>query len=625
MSSSSPGRRAGSVGPSPWPPRRGGSHVALLARSTADLEAVASLTGGVPLACDVGDPAAVRSAMDAVVDRFGRIDVVVANAGVGSYGPFTDLTDEALDALVRTNVLGVMHVVRAAMAPMGAAGRGRIVLVGSIAGRIGVPLEAAYSATKHAVDGLGRALAAELRPSGIAVTVVNLGPIDTGFAETSGHTYERRRPRPMPVERAAAAVLRAADRRAVEAIRPRWLRISVITDALAPPLYVRGAERACAGELRGFREMARGNESAAGVPTTLSAREHADLLARAGEENFSVAPRFLPAAVRADLMALYGYARLVDWLGDEYDGDRLAMLDWAADSIDRAADGADDVEPVFARAGATIRHHDLPRQPFHDLIEANRRDQVVTRYATFDDLLDYCRLSANPVGRMVLGVFGTPTPERRPGPTTCARRCRSSSTARTSARTPAPGGSTCRPTTSPRRCARTTSCSPRARRPGCAPSCWPRPSGPGPCSPRGHRWPPRCRGRTRWLSPASWPAGWPPSTPSSGSAATCSGTAASRAPVARWCVWATSCGRPGPGARPRERASPGGVRRVRSDHRPRGQELRLRHPAARRPRRDAMSAVYALARRIDDIGDGDLAPDAKLDALGSRPWEHQRR
>ena len=127
--------------------------------------------------------------MDAVVDRFGRIDVLVANAGVGSYGPFTDLADEALDALVRTNVLGVMHAVRAAVAPMDAAGRGRIVLVGSIAGRIGVPLEAAYSATKHAVDGLGRALAAELAPDGIAVTVVNLGPIDTGFAETAGHTY----------------------------------------------------------------------------------------------------------------------------------------------------------------------------------------------------------------------------------------------------------------------------------------------------------------------------------------------------------------------------------------------------------------------------------------------------
>jgi squalene synthase HpnC len=143
----------------------------------------------------------------------------------------------------------------------------------------------------------------------------------------------------------------------------------------------------------------------------LTARDRAALLSRAGEENFRVAPRFLPAAVRADLRARYGYARLVDWRGDEYDGDRLAMLDWAADSIDRAAAGDHDVEPVFARAGATIRRHCLSRRPFHDLIDANRQDQVVDRYATFDDLVDYCRLSANPVGRMVLGVLGTPTEE----------------------------------------------------------------------------------------------------------------------------------------------------------------------------------------------------------------------
>jgi squalene synthase HpnC len=388
-----------------------GADVALLARSTTDLEAVALLTGGLPVPCDVGDPVAVRAAIDAIVERFGRVDVLIANAGVGAYGPFTAVTDEALESIVRTNVLGVMHAIRAAVAPMEAAGQGRIVLVGSIAGRIGVPLEAAYSATKHAVDGLGRALAAELAPQRITVTVVNLGPIDTGFAEAAGHAYARRRPRPMPAERAAAAVLAAADRGAVEAVVPRWLRMSVITDALAPSLYVRGAERACAGELRGFREMGNGNDSATSVTTRLGARQHAALLARASQENFRVAPRFLPAAVRDDLLALYGFARLVDWIGDEYDGDRLVMLDWAAESIDRAAEGATDVEPVFARAGATIRRHDLPRQPFHDLIDANRQDQVVTRYATFADLVDYCRLSANPVGRIVLGVIGTPTPE----------------------------------------------------------------------------------------------------------------------------------------------------------------------------------------------------------------------
>jgi squalene synthase HpnC len=388
---------------------RRGARVALLARSAAELEAVAALTGGMALPCDVCDATAVTAAIRAVRERWGHVDVLVAGAGRGAWGLFADLADDELTSLVTTNVLGVMHAVRAVLPAMELAGGGRIVLVGSIAGRVGVPLEAAYSASKHAVDGLGRALAAELSSTGIAVSVVNFGPIETGFARRSGHTYTRRRPQPMTVDRAAAAVLAAADRGLAESIVPRWLRISVITDALAPPLYVRGAARACAGELRGFREMGRGHDGAAGATTKLSERETAALLARAGQENFHVAPRFLPAAVRDDLLALYGYARLVDWIGDEYDGDRLALLDWAQESIDRAAVGGF-ADPIFARAGATIRHHDLPLQPFHDLIDANRQDQAVRRYATFDDLVAYCRLSANPVGRMVLGVLGTPTP-----------------------------------------------------------------------------------------------------------------------------------------------------------------------------------------------------------------------
>jgi squalene synthase HpnC len=386
-----------------------GARVALLARSAGELADVAALTGGIAVPCDVADATAVATAMRTVRERWGRIDVLVTSAGIGAWGPFGALTDHDLEQVVRTNVLGVMYAVRAVLADMEARGGGRIVLVGSIAGRVGVPLEAAYSASKHAVDGIGRGLAAELAPAGIVVSVVNLGPLDTGFAAASGHPYGRRRPRPMDVERAAEAVLRAADRGTTETIVPRWLRISVITDAVAPWLYVRGAARACAGELRHFRDMGTGNDGAAGATRKLSEREMVALLARAGQENFRVAPRFLPAAVRGDLMALYGFARLVDWIGDEYDGDRLALLDWADESIERAAAGAD-AEPIFARAGATIRRHRLPLQPFHDLVAANRQDQVVHRYATFDDLVGYCRLSANPVGQMVLGVLGTPTP-----------------------------------------------------------------------------------------------------------------------------------------------------------------------------------------------------------------------
>ncbi|HTW06266.1 MAG TPA: squalene synthase HpnC [Acidimicrobiales bacterium] len=144
------------------------------------------------------------------------------------------------------------------------------------------------------------------------------------------------------------------------------------------------------------------------------------VLGHASTENFPVASRLLPAAVRADLMALYGWARLVDELGDNYAGDRLAALDeverqlrvalgesgqgWAGDSFATHA--------VVARTAEMVRRRHLASQPLYDLAQANRQDQLVKRYETFADLAGYCRLSANPVGRMVLGIFGQATPER---------------------------------------------------------------------------------------------------------------------------------------------------------------------------------------------------------------------
>ncbi|MGZ4768016.1 MAG: squalene synthase HpnC [Ilumatobacteraceae bacterium] len=122
-------------------------------------------------------------------------------------------------------------------------------------------------------------------------------------------------------------------------------------------------------------------------------------------ENFPVALRVLPQAVRDDLIAIYGYARLVDDIGDEYAGDRLAALDWLEHDV-LAAPGDRAEHPVVRRLTPTIRARGLPLQPFLDLIEANRRDQTVHRYSTFGELLDYCKFSATPVGRLVLAVFG---------------------------------------------------------------------------------------------------------------------------------------------------------------------------------------------------------------------------
>jgi squalene synthase HpnC len=136
-----------------------------------------------------------------------------------------------------------------------------------------------------------------------------------------------------------------------------------------------------------------------------------DVMGQARSENFPVASRVLPRATRPHLLAIYGFARLVDDIGDEAEGDRLAQLDWAERELERAAAGTAE-HPVFRALAPTIAALDLPLQPFRDLIEANRHDQVVTRYGTFEELSAYCMLSAAPVGRLVLAVLGCSTPER---------------------------------------------------------------------------------------------------------------------------------------------------------------------------------------------------------------------
>jgi squalene synthase HpnC len=145
-------------------------------------------------------------------------------------------------------------------------------------------------------------------------------------------------------------------------------------------------------------------------PTPIATAEH-DHVGLAAGENFPVASRLLPRAQRGHLMALYGFARLADDIGDESSGDRLAELDWLEGELDRAFAGVA-THPVLVRLEPTIRACWLDRRPFLDLIEANRQDQTVTSYASWADLLGYCDLSANPVGRLVLAVFGTDTPER---------------------------------------------------------------------------------------------------------------------------------------------------------------------------------------------------------------------
>jgi squalene synthase HpnC len=132
---------------------------------------------------------------------------------------------------------------------------------------------------------------------------------------------------------------------------------------------------------------------------------------QATAENFPVALKFLPAHVREELTAFYVFARYVDDLGDEFDGDRVDALKDVDTQIARLSVGGTPTAPPVRGLAALTAGGRVPLEPFHDLVAANLMDQYKTRYATFAELVSYCRLSANPVGRVVLHLAGQATPQ----------------------------------------------------------------------------------------------------------------------------------------------------------------------------------------------------------------------
>ncbi len=149
------------------------------------------------------------------------------------------------------------------------------------------------------------------------------------------------------------------------------------------------------------------------APTLAQARAWCKRLAESHYENFHVASWFLPEALRPHFHAIYAYCRISDDLGDEV-GDTaqsLALLDQWGRELDACYEGRAR-HPVFVALAETIRACSIPKQPFADLLTAFRQDQTVTRYAAMQDVLDYCRYSANPVGRLVLYACGYADEER---------------------------------------------------------------------------------------------------------------------------------------------------------------------------------------------------------------------
>jgi 3-oxoacyl-[acyl-carrier protein] reductase len=159
----------------------------LASRSGDDL----GLAGVVARRCDVRDPGQVDELVAALVEQHGRLDILVANAGVGAYGPFLELSPEHLEEMIDVNVKGTLYAVRAALPHLTRSGEGDIVTVASEAGRRGLPYEAVYCASKFAQVGFTRALDHELRERGVRCTNVCPGGVATDFALEPGRGRTR--------------------------------------------------------------------------------------------------------------------------------------------------------------------------------------------------------------------------------------------------------------------------------------------------------------------------------------------------------------------------------------------------------------------------------------------------
>ncbi|MBL8155111.1 MAG: SDR family NAD(P)-dependent oxidoreductase [Anaerolineae bacterium] len=232
---------------------RQGTHVAAIARRAdrlAELErAVNALPPGhgdlLPLAADVTRPDELHRAVQQTLERFGRLDIVVANAGIGHRGSIADADWSDLETLLRTNIDGVLHTIRAAVPAMRPTGGGHIVIVSSVAFNLTAPYAAAYSASKAFVSSLARSMRLELEADHIAVTDVLVGRTHTEFNERrlgAGKRTGQGVPTMSP-DRVAEGILDAVRHRRSVIVLRFFDRLIVWANSLFPGIMGRLARR----------------------------------------------------------------------------------------------------------------------------------------------------------------------------------------------------------------------------------------------------------------------------------------------------------------------------------------------------------------------------------------------
>ncbi|MFI5568179.1 SDR family NAD(P)-dependent oxidoreductase [Streptomyces sp. NPDC051740] len=221
----------------------GGWQLLLSGRDRRRLEETASGTSAVLLPADLAAPDGAKMLAQAALRETGRIDVLVAGAGIGWAGPFLTMPHTDIDRVLFLDLNATLHLVREVLPAMVAAGGGRVVLVGSVAGSVGVREEAVYSAAKAGLATFAEALRQELRGTGVGVTLIVPGPVETGFFARRGTPYHRSHPRPTSAGRVAAAVWNAVSQGRDDTYVPAWLALPSRVRALTPGLYRRLLDR----------------------------------------------------------------------------------------------------------------------------------------------------------------------------------------------------------------------------------------------------------------------------------------------------------------------------------------------------------------------------------------------
>lgn len=214
-----------------------GARLLLVGRDPRRLEPACERSGGTPIRADLAAAEGPELVAAQALQTAGRVDVLVNNAGIGWAGPLHAMRGEEAARLVRVNLLAPLQLTRMIVPGMAGRGTGHVVNVSSIAGSTGVRGEAVYSATKAGLAVFGDAVRQEVTGSGVGVSTVVPGVVDTGFFAARGAAYTRRWPRPVPPQRVAGAIIDAVHHERAEVFVPRWMWLPARLHGGLPAAY----------------------------------------------------------------------------------------------------------------------------------------------------------------------------------------------------------------------------------------------------------------------------------------------------------------------------------------------------------------------------------------------------